>query len=626
MSCLALGVTLLTAAATPYFTNRMSAIPIGAYSANYHHESMVGTVMDPEVDAAWDAVRRKVYCLLAAAPNNAGGARNRRSSLGDNGMPLTDEQAGRLFDTNNGTFRVVNDASAMSAALRHLGAQIDDGIRELEGKIERHFVRFFEHVKRRADEDLALWLPKSVSTTALVEAMREQSRAAGLAGHGSAIAPAVRPQRVDHAAGTDALHAWLHIQLEAVMTATRATKGAVYLRSADGSGYVRAVAKYPAEVDLPADMALASGSTVGVVVLTGVGVNVERSRHGQQANEERRVPERLTAPPLRVNTAIVMPIGLPNAQGPGSGPPGVAGCLVIGDKRGGGPFDHVDEHRAVSFCSMAQSVVYRYGYAPFVNGKPSWDQPLSGPLRSLSLFPPAHECPWNADSAAANQLPLWDAKQLVMRQGTAHATLTAKEMSAAGGTAAAPGAQARVLSDEDIIETVAPYILNLEALWRKALDSITDLRNEATKQESQLSMKQTRIVELEVALRNVTKTVARLRADLNVLKRAAPGHMKGESAAGGDVTGLPLADTTSGTFDGALVPVSSGGAAGSIGLVPPKPTGLLPQLPKMLLAEQFSASAKAARTARQPLANGAAAPAKRPAPPTTSRSAAAASL
>ncbi len=75
---------------------------------------------------------------------------------------------------------------------------------------------------------------------------------------------------------------------------------------------------------------------------------------------------------------------------------------------------------------------------------------------------------------------------------------------------------------EEVIESVAPYLRNLEGLWRKALDECARMKNECMQWRSQVDVKDAKIIELEVALRHLTRQVTAMQTDVELLRNAVP--------------------------------------------------------------------------------------------------------
>ena len=84
------------------------------------------------------------------------------------------------------------------------------------------------------------------------------------------------------------------------------------------------------------------------------------------------------------------------------------------------------------------------------------------------------------------------------------------------------GAAPTAADEEEVIESVAPYLRNMEALWRKALDECARMKNECSRWRATVDERDARIVELEVALRHLSRQVTAMQDDVKALKSAVP--------------------------------------------------------------------------------------------------------
>merc|ERR1711916_291229 len=131
-------------------------------------------------------------------------------------------------------------------------------------------------------------------------------------------------------------------------------------------------------------------------------------------------------------------------------------------------------------------------------------------------------------------------KMLIVRQGTSGAAQAAKDahmdVVATAGSKDSAGRRssntgisaeaAQPLNDEDVLESVAPYLRNLEMLWHKALESVMGLRSECSRWEDKVSQRDARIIDLEVAMKNLAKQLHRTKADIRRIQRVVPQHLR----------------------------------------------------------------------------------------------------
>jgi hypothetical protein len=495
--------------------------------------------------------------------------------------------------------------AAVMALMRDLGMELSRVTQRLHASMEDHFVRFFDHMKRKSDDELSVWLPKADAVTP------------ASAGFGRNPPPAqarAKPGTTQLAQAVECLHTWLAVELESIMTTTHASKGAVYLRASDADGYLRRAASVPASTDLPADVALASGSSIGTVVLTGIGANIELSRRDAFEQEAGRTgrPAHTSAVVFNVSTAVVLPLVVPSSSTP-------IGCVVIADKREPGQhrFTVADEHRVWSFVAACEGVFARYPHTALLTYTVNRDGPQS--LRALAKISPLGERGGSGgDPLLVHGVPVpcKAPKMLLVRQGTSFAAQAAKDAHMdtagsvnAGGAAASatvgsfggpvsaftstanspsnallgasvvsspsaaalrhgsvdlyggagPGASGAAagsgvpFNDEEVLESVAPYLRNVEELWHKALDTVMTLRGECGKWQDRVAQKEARIIDLEVRLKNLAKQLHRTKADIRRIQRVVPQHLK-------ETLDITLGNTSGGGGDGEG---AEGGATGS---------------------------------------------------------------
>jgi hypothetical protein len=125
------------------------------------------------------------------------------------------------------------------------------------------------------------------------------------------------------------------------------------------------------------------------------------------------------------------------------------------------------------------------------------------------------------------------------------------------GAAAGSGVS---FNDEEVLESVAPYLRNVEDLWHKALDTVMTLRGECGKWEDRVAQKEARIIDLEVSLKNLAKQLHRTKADIRRIQRVVPQHLKetlditlgNTSGGGGDGGGAERGATGSGSPRGSF--------------------------------------------------------------------------
>lgn len=476
------------------------------------------------------------------------------SSLANPLIGLGVERDSALLDVERLAVRIGSGESlgrnAVIAFLKDLGNDLTGSMNRLHAALEDHFVRFFDYMKKRSDEELSLWMPKPGAVTPAT---------AGMLRNAPPAQSRVKAPTAALASAVESLNTWLAVELEAVMTATHATKGAVYLRSTDSSGYLRRAFSLPAQSDLPQDVALASGSTIGTVVQTSIGANITRSRLDAfaEAAELTGKPAMTSAVVFNVNTAIVLPLTIPSSTTP-------LGCVVIANKvePGQPTFTTADEHHVWAFVASAEGVFMRYPHMHLLNYTIQRDV-FAGLKSAAQIAPVTEVSEVEPLRVYGSVVPTKAPKMVIMRQNTAAASLSAKALhmdnaanttsgnaassaanivmnsSNAGGalgTSSSPpspsgptspvAAVSVAVNDEDVLESVAPYIRNLEMLWHKSLETVMSLRTECAKWEGKVTQKEGHIVDLEVAMKNLAKQLHRTKADIRKIQRAVPQHLR----------------------------------------------------------------------------------------------------
>ena len=442
--------------------------------------------------------------------------------------PAQGEVVPALYDDAMMTLRVSRDPTETCGALRHLGGSFERVLYDLKKHMEEQLILYHTQMRRVIEEETSVFhsVHQPISVDLLVHGGREGEKAA------TARAPLEgKGKQKEEAAAAECLHTWLALELEAAMTTTHATKGVVFLRNSS-NGYMRCVVQAPktslTEIGLPPDVGLVSGSTLGTVVLYGVGVNITKDKYA----EEEYANTANSSTVLHVHNALIMPlfVGHEDKQ--------TCGCLILADKLSSA-FDSMDEHRAWAFCSSARGVFSRYDPMLLVThtAPPAQLQQL----RQRSRLPAAgtHESGTMLEADVEKQLQSQksiNTRSLEAEQGVgAHRPILAEYhsrqvMVRVGG--AATNVLLRdlnnqfALQEDNVVQMIGPYVRNLEGLWRKALDNVTSLRAECDKWETAVSQKQNQIMEMEIALKNAKKQLQHLRSDVGRVKAAVPQHLR----------------------------------------------------------------------------------------------------
>lgn len=528
-------------------------------------------ILSEECEKSMARLAQLSQCLQHAAPSNVPG----RMSFGPNAAALRPTVDGvapappvppPVFDSERlGPLSITSNASEVASGLRQLGASLDAAVKEYQRAMESHFVTFYNHMRTKVEEENRVL--RQTRTLVPTNPAYLKQLTGGAATAPAAPATARRPGDSGIASASEFLFTWLYIELESVMQTTQATRAAVYIRSSEG--YLKQVLQMSspsaaaAAAALPHDVGLASGTTLGTVVLHRIGINITKSRF-TLASAPRATSDDVGAPPngaplgalggaatqngaggldeaasptaLRVTNAIILPLCSGSL---------VVGCLIICDKADG-PFHTRDEHRAWAFTSAAHGVFTRYPPALLLSTTPAPD--VGAALRAASALPPATSRrlsavaavqPRSADAAALlAAIPAFHSRQAIVRTGEAStANYVAKDVQAL------PLAE---ISEEDVLESSAPYIRQLESMWRKALDTVTLLRHECSKWDEASHQKSSTIIALEIQLRGLKKQFARLKNDVGKVKLAVPDHLMASYDIGGS-SPAPAAEATTTT-------------------------------------------------------------------------------
>jgi hypothetical protein len=365
---------------------------------------------------------------------------------------------------------------------------------------------------------------------------------------------------------SESLRMWLFITLQSTLQLCEASRGAIYLQATEGTAYLRRVCGINVEDRLPLDVSPAAGSTIATVVQNNVAVNIGRSRH--------RNPHALDAyssasqavrasVAIKINSGIIIPIG-------------DVGCVVVADKTSESYFSELDEHVTWCTATLVRGVMRRYKSELLVGKTPS---ALVQALHASALLPPiaADHSPYD-DGRSSHDSPqrengVEDGKGMRVHQRAqeshhqklAHANavdyISPEEalQSLLPGITRIPRLPKKLvvvrttemsgfqqllakdvenlkkieLSDEDLLEAAVPYIANLEALWKKSIDSMTELRSTCERLDREIANRNSRIVELEVEHRILTRQLHAMKTDVQKIRSVVPTHLKELATADG---------------------------------------------------------------------------------------------
>lgn len=393
--------------------------------------------------------------------------------------------------------------------------------------------------------------------------------------------PAAPPQ---NACGKDAtavsaetLRMWLYLTLQSTMQLCEASRGAIYLKASEGTAYLSRVCGLNAEDRLPLDVSPAAGSTIATVVQNCVGVNIGRSRNknpnalDNYSSASQAVRASIA---IKINNGVILPIG-------------DIGCVLIADKTTESFFSELDEHIVWSACMMVRGVLRRYSLE-LVAGKPT--QAIVNALNLSALLPPitSLDDAATADGAAAATAAKSSAavsssdtprKQAAGKDAARFMSPEEELQNLLPGIMRIPRLPKKLvmvraseyngfqqilskdvealkkieLSDEDLLEAAVPYISNLEALWKKAIDSMTELRSTCERLDREVAARNSRIIELEVEHRVLSRNLNTMRNDVQRIRSAIPSHLQdllGNSPS--SPTGAPQSSASQPNFTKAL--------------------------------------------------------------------------
>lgn len=355
---------------------------------------------------------------------------------------------------------------------------------------------------------------------------------------------------------SESLKSWLFVTLQSTMQLCEASRGAVYIRANEGTAYLRRVCGINAEERLPLDVSPAAGSTIATVVQNSIGVNIGRSRFKNPYaldNYSTASQAVRASVAIKITTGLILPIG-------------DVGCILVADKTTESLFSELDEHILWSASMMIRGALKRYP-VELLTGKLT--STTVHALNAHAMLPPiaADATPYRIDTREQQQLLEISGKadlEYVMSPeeelqalcpGIVHVPRLPKKLvmiraNERGGFQSIlskdlESLKRAELSDEDLLEAAVPYITNLEALWRKSIDSMTELRSTCEKLDKELSLRNTRIVELEVEVRVLTRQYSAMRADVHRIRQAVPALLRdnGEQQEVVDDTGKASAPT-----------------------------------------------------------------------------------
>lgn len=360
------------------------------------------------------------------------------------------------------------------------------------------------------------------------------------------------PPPTNTAIASEHLRVWLYLTLQSAMQLCEASRGAIFLKSSGATAYLRRICGINAEDKLPLDVSPAAGSTIATVVQNSVGINIGRSRQSNPHaldNYSRATQAVRSSIAIQIQNGVIFPIG-------------DFGCVLIADKLTESFFSELDEHVVWSTAMMIRGVLRRYSL-DLLSGKPI--QGAITALSSVASLPPI-AVPQPAGSITTQQvtphsshgnhgvdkqrylspeeelqnllpgitrIPRLPKKLVVIRASEYQGfqQILARDMESL---------RKIELSDEDLLEAAVPYLSNLEALWKKSIDSMTELRSTIERMERELANRNARIIELEVEHRVLSRQYAAMRSDVQKIRAAVPQHLRDIAGVPGD---LPIANT-----------------------------------------------------------------------------------
>lgn len=547
---------------------------------------MPTTIFNEECDASLSKLRELAASLRATTVG---------ATAGLNPKPTTGELQ----------FTVTRSLPEVVLAIRDAGQRLSELLTDLESKVETQLVDFFRAMRDKVeDENSVLRATKSllptdptllkhlqVVTTSLLLPQdaaalsgvaggggtnRDSPQAGTIAGgakppplqlsflksparshhhyhtHGGGAAAttltpsAVTSRSMGKELATDTLRATLLLQLQSAMQLCEATVGAVYLQSTEGVTYLHRVCGINAAERLPLDVSPASGSTIATVLQHNMGCNISRSRHnhpdGLQAYQSATKAVRESVA-LRITNGLILPIG-------------DLGCIMLADKGSESQFSELDEHVVWSAAIVIRGLLQRYPIGLLMG---TVSPALHQALQQHAMLPPFAPIP-NELKRTQNALSPEDAlsamapgiervprlpKKLVMLRtddAAGFQTIMSRDLASI---------QKCAISDEDLLEAAVPYVNNLEALWRKAIDGMTEVRLNYEKKEKESTAKSERIVELEVELRLLNRQLFSMKTDIQRIRAVLPSHLQSTDRGGDGVAeGGTAASPTAGTQDG----------------------------------------------------------------------------
>ena len=476
--------------------------------------------INPEVNAVLDQIRRIGNTLLSV-------------TSGSNSSSKVDIMAG--------TF--VLGTKDSQSAIKHIGEALAHAANVLTQAVEDQIIEFYRHMKKEAHAEHELLRntrslvpsdPSLMKHLQFADAATPRSNSPPKlkGGHSQSLPlldgmittsggehrtrsptmhAAAKAREVNVA--RDSLRSALFLMLEGTMHLTEATRGAIYLKVSEGSSYLRRVCDINAADAVPLDVSPAAGSTIGTVVRHNIGVSIAKSRmdnpesleYFSSASQAVR-----SSVALHIHNAVIIPIA------------GDLGCVIVADKSSHDTsFSSVDEHAVLSLSSMIHGMIKRYPQKYFME---KLSQPMVNILAAHAELPPIMPRTELESSKEKDQLeqclermlPGLDSllpkpnRLVVVKAGPQFAQLlTEKHME---------GCERAELSDEDLLESAVPYIKNLESLWRKSIDHMTQLRSDCETWSREMERKNARISELESEGRTLWRQYVALKADVSRLK------------------------------------------------------------------------------------------------------------
>ena len=431
------------------------------------------------------------------------------------------------LEADSPLLRLGSDASAIIKILSQLGCKVCEAVRELRHKMDHHLVDFYTQLQNKHDEEISLFHQQKQLVSldpSLPQYFSQPCRPPLHACQSSTFSKPPKSHktvvREAAARAQDALSSWMHLEIESVLHLTRCTRGAAYIRQ---EGFLHCIASINAGQHLPKDIGITAGSTLGVVVQSCLGVNLTNTRFGSSSEALPPLQKSRFAQALKVRNAVIMPFVNSSNY--------CVGCLVVADKCDGvvQRFSTTDEFGVWAATVAFRCVLQRYPVS-LMNPTSSQSARFIDALATQSVLPAilvekiseltkkydvhaflAGSC----DAINVEELPQVQQTQVVVRTGTLDALQ--RDIGYL---------QRNVLTDEDAFEAAAPYVANIDELWRKAIENVTKYRSELEGKDAVIAKHQLQSRELEFEVRQLQRDYNQLKMDVERVKQVVPEHLK----------------------------------------------------------------------------------------------------